>query len=90
MISSPRNRTFLGAVLAACLLLTMGLAACGGSSDSGDSAKTASSPSDFPSAEGKTIQELQAEAEAAHEFDIQELFDDIGGAADEDGPLPTR
>lgn len=58
MISSPRNRTFLGAVLAACLLLTMGLAACGGSSDSGDSAKTASSPSDFPSAEGKTIQEL--------------------------------
>ena len=23
-----------------------------------------------------------------HEFDIQELFDDIGGAADEDGPLP--
>lgn len=41
-------------------------------------------------ATGKTIQELQAEAEAAHEFDIQELFDDIGGAADEDGPLPTR
>jgi large subunit ribosomal protein L9 len=41
-------------------------------------------------ASGKTIQELQAEAEAAHEFDIQELFDDIGGAADEEGPLPTR
>ena len=41
-------------------------------------------------ASGKTNQELQAEAEAAHEFDIQELFDDIGGAADEDGPLPTR
>ena len=41
-------------------------------------------------ASGKTIQELQAEAEAAHEFDIQELFDDIGAAADEDGPLPTR
>jgi large subunit ribosomal protein L9 len=41
-------------------------------------------------ASGKTIQELQAEAEAAHEFDIQELFDDIGGAADEGGPLPTR
>ena len=41
-------------------------------------------------ASGKTIQELQAEAEAAAEFDIQELFDDIGGAADEDGPLPTR
>ncbi len=42
-------------------------------------------------ASGKTIQELQAEAEAAAEFDIQELFDDIGGAADdESGPLPTR
>ena len=41
-------------------------------------------------ASGKTIQELEAEAEAAHEFDIQELFDDIGGAADENGPLPTR
>ncbi len=40
-------------------------------------------------ASGKTIQELQAEAEAAAEFDIQELFDDIGGAA-EDGPLPTQ
>ena len=31
-------------------------------------------------ASGKTIQQLQAEAEAAAEFDIQELFDDIGGA----------
>jgi len=42
-------------------------------------------------ASGKTIQELQAEAEAAAEFDIQELFDDIGSAADEEsGPLPTR
>jgi large subunit ribosomal protein L9 len=41
-------------------------------------------------ASGKTIQQLQAEAEAAAEFDIQELFDDIGAAADEDGPLPTR
>jgi large subunit ribosomal protein L9 len=40
-------------------------------------------------ASGKTIQQLQAEAEAAAEFDIQELFDDIGGAS-EDGPLPTR
>jgi large subunit ribosomal protein L9 len=37
-------------------------------------------------ASGKTIQELQAEAEAAHEFDIQELFDDIGSAASEAGP----
>ena len=41
-------------------------------------------------ASGRTIRELQAEAEAAHEFDIQELFDDIGGAADDEGPLPTR
>lgn len=36
--------------------------------------------------QGKTIQELAAEEEAAAEFEIQELFDDIGGAAgDEDG-----
>ena len=35
-------------------------------------------------ASGKTIQELQAEAEAAAEFDIEELFDDIGAAADDD------
>ena len=41
-------------------------------------------------ATGRTIQDLQAEADAAAEFDIQELFDDIGGAADETGPLPTR
>ena len=34
-------------------------------------------------ASGKTIQQLQAEADAEAEFDIQELFDDIGGAADE-------
>ena len=32
-------------------------------------------------ASGKTIQQLQAEADAEAEFDIQELFDDIGGAA---------
>ena len=42
-------------------------------------------------ATGKTIQELQAEADAAAEFDIAELFDDIGGAADERGSdQPTR
>lgn len=35
-------------------------------------------------AEGKSIQELAAEAEAAAEFEMQELFDDIGSAADED------
>ena len=32
-------------------------------------------------AAGKTIQELQAEADAEAEFDIAELFDDIGSAA---------
>jgi large subunit ribosomal protein L9 len=36
-------------------------------------------------ASGKSIQELEAEAEAAAEFEISELFDDIGSAAaDED------
>jgi large subunit ribosomal protein L9 len=35
-------------------------------------------------ASGRTIQELQAEADAAAAFDIQELFDDIGGAVDEE------
>ncbi|MFT6531955.1 MAG: large subunit ribosomal protein L9 [Limimaricola cinnabarinus] len=37
-------------------------------------------------ASGKSIQDLAAEEEAAAEFEIQGLFDDIGGAAnDEDG-----
>jgi large subunit ribosomal protein L9 len=35
-------------------------------------------------ASGKTIQELQAEADAEAEFDISELFDDIGAAATDD------
>lgn len=35
-------------------------------------------------AEGKSIQELAAEAEAAAEFEIAELFDDIGSAAVDD------
>ncbi|WP_102109340.1 50S ribosomal protein L9 [Oceaniglobus roseus] len=35
-------------------------------------------------AAGKSIQELAAEEEAAAEFEIQELFDDIGGAAMDD------
>lgn len=35
-------------------------------------------------ASGKSIQELAAEAEAAAEFEIAELFDDIGGAASEE------
>jgi large subunit ribosomal protein L9 len=35
-------------------------------------------------ASGKTIQQLQAEADAEAEFDIAELFDDIGSAADGD------
>jgi large subunit ribosomal protein L9 len=41
-------------------------------------------------ASGRTIQDLQAEAEPQAEFDIAELFDDVGGAVDESGPLPTR
>ncbi len=35
-------------------------------------------------ASGKSIQELAAEAEAAAEFEIAELFDDIGSAASDD------
>jgi large subunit ribosomal protein L9 len=35
-------------------------------------------------AAGKSIQELAAEAEAAADFEIAELFDDLGGAATED------
>ncbi len=38
-------------------------------------------------ASGKSIQELAAEAEAEAEFEIAELFDDIGAAADEDEEL---
>jgi large subunit ribosomal protein L9 len=41
-------------------------------------------------ATGKTIQELQAEADAEAEFDIAELFDDIGGAAGDEGPGTDR
>lgn len=33
-------------------------------------------------ATGKSIRDLQAEADAEAEFDIQELFDDIGGAVE--------
>ena len=36
-------------------------------------------------AAGKSIQDVAAEEEAAAEFEIAELFDDIGGAADEFG-----
>ena len=40
-------------------------------------------------AQGKSIAELRAEEEAAAEFEIAELFDDIGGAAsEEDGEDP--
>lgn len=35
-------------------------------------------------ASGKSIQDLAAEAEAAADFEIAELFDDLGGAASED------
>ncbi|WP_457648913.1 50S ribosomal protein L9 [Profundibacter sp.] len=38
-------------------------------------------------AAGKSIAELAAEAEAEAEFEIAELFDDIGAAAEEDGDL---
>jgi large subunit ribosomal protein L9 len=41
-------------------------------------------------ASGKSIQQLAAEEEAQAEFEISELFDDIGGAAsdDDDAPAP--
>ena len=38
-------------------------------------------------ASGKSIQQLAAEEEAAAEFEIQELFDDIGSAASDDEEL---
>ncbi|MCF6273773.1 MAG: 50S ribosomal protein L9 [Rhodobacteraceae bacterium] len=38
-------------------------------------------------ASGKTIQELQAEADAEADFDIAELFDDVGSAANDDDDL---
>ncbi|MBK5934214.1 LSU ribosomal protein L9P [Rhodovulum imhoffii] len=42
-------------------------------------------------ASGKSIQELAAEADAEAEFEISELFDDIGGAAsDDDTPEQTE
>lgn len=41
-------------------------------------------------ASGRTIRDLRAEEEAAAEFDIAELFDDMGGAASEsEGPAPV-
>ena len=41
-------------------------------------------------AAGKSIQELAAEEEAAAEFEINELFDDIGSAAsDDEGDAPA-
>lgn len=41
-------------------------------------------------ASGKSIQELAAEEEAAAEFEIAELFDDIGSAAADDEDLAPR
>ncbi len=41
-------------------------------------------------ATGKTIQQLQAEADAEAEFDIAELFEDIGAAAGDEGPGTDR
>ena len=40
-------------------------------------------------ASGKSIQEIAAEEEAAAEFEIAELFDDIGAAASEDDDLAS-
>lgn len=40
-------------------------------------------------ASGKSIQELAAEAEAEAEFEIANLFDDIGAAASEDDDAPV-
>ncbi len=40
-------------------------------------------------ASGKSIQELAAEEEAAAEFEIAELFDDIGAAAQDDDEAPA-
>lgn len=36
-------------------------------------------------AEGRSIQEIRAEEDTAAEFAVSELFDDLGGAASEDG-----
>ncbi|WP_291731551.1 50S ribosomal protein L9 [Leisingera sp. F5] len=40
-------------------------------------------------ASGKSIQELAAEEEAAAEYEISELFDDIGSAASDDDDAPA-
>ncbi|UWQ81163.1 50S ribosomal protein L9 [Leisingera sp. S132] len=41
-------------------------------------------------ASGKSIQELAAEEEAAAEYEISELFDDIGSAASDDDDAPAE
>lgn len=41
-------------------------------------------------ASGKSIQELRAEEDAEADFDIAELFDDIGSAANEDEDIDPR
>ena len=43
-------------------------------------------------ASGKSIQDLAAEEDAAAEFEIAELFDDLGSAGrdDDEGPAPSR
>ncbi|MDO5704482.1 MAG: 50S ribosomal protein L9 [Paracoccus sp. (in: a-proteobacteria)] len=41
-------------------------------------------------ASGKTIQDAAAEADAEAEFEIAELFDDIGGAQDDEDEGPVR
>lgn len=39
---------------------------------------------------GKSIQQLAAEEEAQAEFEVSQLFDDIGGAASDDDDAPAR
>ena len=41
-------------------------------------------------ASGKTIQDVQAEADAEAEFDIAELFDEVGAAAQDDDDAPVK
>jgi len=57
MIRHARRTLFLATLVSVLAFMSLGLAACG-SSGGDDSAKSASAASDFPSAQGKTIQEL--------------------------------
>jgi hypothetical protein len=52
------SRRFPLLVLAVAGLLALGISACGGGSDGDDAARPAPTAADFPSAEGKTIEEV--------------------------------